>query len=389
VGEMRRPRSIASSLAFALLALPVTFAFFVATSAWAQHKDDDKKPPGPGPSASASSPPPPASTPASSAPAPTVLPSALPPAPSSSAPPVNPPNTPTDHSSKPAVESAQVNAGGKEGSSQAAFVPREPPDAPPPVSHFKLPRIEVIRPIILPDGLVVPHVDVSLISTSRKSPQAGSVAAGIDLGFRDVAEFDVRFSAGFSGYHQLVGMFGFRAFGTTAAEIRINAGLGGWLDMHGDSTARFAMQPAVNAPMWFRLGHIARIETGIGMWGHLPVDHESSFFSFSTFSPDATLLEPGVPFRFLFQPFEIVYVGAGTGFGIARVDGSMKGRDVVDQIFVPLDFRAGGTVSRGGHPIADLEAVASFPYALGGDDPKHFNGDAFRLGFSARVFIQP
>jgi hypothetical protein len=241
----------------------------------------------------------------------------------------------------------------------------------------------------MPDGILVPHLDLTFVRASGLSPQVGSITTGMDVGFRGYGEFDARFAAGFDGIHSFLGNFGLRAFGTKAAQIRIDAGLGAWIDARGDGPGRFAMQPTMNVPIWIHLGQIARIETGIGWSAWMPLNGERPTFSLATLSPEPTLLEPAVPLGILFQPFDIVYLGASTGFGMRALARELTTAEIVDGIFMPLDFRVGGTFSSGSHPIADVTATFAFPYALDGADTSGFHWQVFQLGFGVKVFIQP
>lgn len=268
------------------------------------------------------------------------------------------------------------------------FIPPQPPGVPYATSRWKLPIRLSKRLLVLPDWTLTPRITAEFGAPSAASPQAGVVSMGASIGVGDVFEFGVDASVGLGDRHQLLPHARVQAYRASAALVGIDLSMATEIDASGSATA-VALRPSLQAPIWFPLGNIARIETGIGFSAYAPTDGVTrGAFALSVPSLDPTLPRPAVPLGIVFSPTETFYLGASTGFGVKAIEPEMAASAIRDGIFVPLAVRVGGTFARDAHPVADLETYLTFPYALLGAHSDRFGSDVWRLGMNLTVLAE-
>lgn len=259
----------------------------------------------------------------------------------------------------------------------------EPPD-PEPADSAELPVAFVERPLTLPGVTLAPRVGFSAQHVDLGdggglfdlSYTAFLLEAGLDVGIVDDFMVEVTpLSLVFGDVETDYGAFRlgavFRFLDLSAVEMAAR------FRFFLDSGKNIVLNPGI--PMRIHGGDIVRVDTGINVGVFVP-DEGDVFAGFATASPLLLLNSAGIPLDVTFQIADPAFVGASTGFGLATFEDS-------DSIFIPLGFRAGGTIPGDSGPIGDISAAFSFP-AFGlpaAEDP--VVTEIWNLSFGAQFFI--
>lgn len=159
------------------------------------------------------------------------------------------------------------------------------------------------------------------------------------------------------------------------------------VDQIPDGPTQLVIRPSVEAPIWFILGKIARIETGLGFSVSQPAN-DLGYLELAGSSSDPAIASPGIPLGIVLQPFTVFYLGASTGFGMRKAQAGMSAQELQNGVFIPLGFQLGGTIPVDGHPVADITTHADFPYAFLGREPGKFKNNVWRLGADVRILAE-
>lgn len=168
------------------------------------------------------------------------------------------------------------------------------------------------------------------------------------------------------------------------------------------ATVRFVAEEAVEVGARFRLlvdnnAHVGlnfgipvrvhvpgvfRMDTGFAFTGNIAGRApEASTFGIFDVNVNPSAPEPGIPFRFAFQPIDTLWLGFNTGFGVLDVENE-------DSIFFPLGFSLGGTIPIKRAIKLDLAGSFLFPLfiAPAGDDLEStIISELWQVGLDARV----
>ena len=132
-------------------------------------------------------------------------------------------------------------------------------------------------------------------------------------------------------------------------------------------------------PMIIHLGSYAKIDTGVNVTAAFASKKKVGLYE-QTASP--FMQEPGIPLKFVFQPDEALFLGAGSGFSLFDFD------QKAESIAIPLSFRAGVTTSSKKKPAADFGVDFQWPEFATPASKAHdkVHEDVFELGFWLRWY---
>ncbi len=219
----------------------------------------------------------------------------------------------------------------------------------------------VDRHITLPYMTLMPDIGLSVFGEGTNDPNV-RLSSGIHWGITDHIEVELtpntfRFSPNAAYVEPSLGAT-FLFFKTTvemAGRVRFFAPI----DSANMNAASALL--GLSVPVWFHLGHIARLETGatVSIKVNKPV---VSGLIEAGVTP--VVEEPGIPAKIVFQPVEPLFVGVGTGLTIADFSNAKS------TLFIPLGAQIGITAAGEKHePNADFGLRFDLPHFIAPGNP--------------------
>lgn len=251
-----------------------------------------------------------------------------------------------------------------------------------------LPYAHVDRPLTLPEMYLAPSLGFANlhIESGPFSANAIIIAAGARFGITD--DFEVEATPLTLQFGDVDEGYSFFMAGATYRFLKEEFEMAGRLRFAINTNPDLFINPSL--PMRLHAGDIVRLDTGVNFTLVLPDggDATPALAGIGGLtSPTGGLLgagiEPGIPLNVDFQIVREFWAGLGTGFGAADMG------EFGDSIFVPVGFRAGGTIPGGDdEPLVDIDGGFSFPYFIFSnpavDNPV---SEIWQFGVNGTVFL--